>query len=75
MKGYNGWSSWNEWNCVLWLSNDDSVEQCMRDWVNKEYSPRQIICKLKQDYLGEKTPDGARYNLKAIRSYVNSYME
>lgn len=75
MKSYNGWTSWNEWNCVLWLSNVYGIEQMMRLWSDKGYSKARIQEALREDLLGTKTPDGAVFNKKAIKSYVNSYFD
>jgi len=75
MAKYNGWSSWNEWNCVLWLSNDYGIEQMMRYWSNKGYTKLRIEKALREDLLGSRTPDGAVYNRKTIKSYVNNYFE
>lgn len=73
MKTYNGWSSWNEWNVVLWLSNDYGIEQMMRLWADKGYNKVRIVKALKEDLLGTRTPDGAVYNHKCIKSYVESW--
>jgi len=75
MNKYNGHRSWNAWNTSLWLNNDYSIELLMREYVRSGYSKNQIICRLKADLLGTRTPDGAIYNLLSIRTFVTEYLE
>ena len=65
-KEYNGHKNWNQWNVALWIGNDEglyfhAVELC------KRYDRNKAARILKYE-LPEKTPDGARYSLTAIRA-------
>ena len=66
MVAYNGHRSWNAWNVSLWINNDESLYRFALSLV-KQYGIGVGSVKLAQSLAGEKTPDGARYNLACIR--------
>lgn len=63
---YNGYTSWNAWNVSLWINNDESLYRFAYDLV-QEYGRGQAAKMLVRELGGQKTPDGATYNLTGIR--------
>lgn len=66
MPAYNGHRSWNAWNVSLWINNDEhlyreAVRLAQKHGIEK--GARFMAANLD----GEKTPDGARYNLTCVR--------
>lgn len=66
MPKYNGHRSWNAWNVSLWINNDENlyreaVRLAERHGIEK--GARHMAANLD----GERTPDGARYNLTCVR--------
>jgi hypothetical protein len=73
-KPYNGYASWNQWNVSLWINNDESLYCMAREYVSRhgyEKGARYYA----RDMEGEKTPDGGRYNLTAIRNAIRGILE
>jgi len=69
MPAYNGHKSWNQWNVSLWINNDESLYRFALSLV-KQYGVGVGAVKLAQALQGEKTPDGARYNLTSVRNAI-----
>jgi hypothetical protein len=69
MARYNGHKNWAHWNVALWLFNDEGlygiVKDALRHAQTKDAAARQILAS-----LPEKTPDGARYSLSAVRAAI-----
>jgi hypothetical protein len=63
---YNGYTSWNAWNVSLWINNDESLYRFAYDLV-KQYGRYQAAKMLASELNGQKTPDGAKYNVTGIR--------
>lgn len=63
---YNGYTSWNAWNVSLWINNDEPLYHFAYDLV-QEYGRSQAAKMLTSELGGQKTPDGATYNLTGIR--------
>lgn len=64
---YNGHKNWNQWNVSLWLNNDEGLYRMALSFA-RQYGLGVGAVKLAQALQGERTPDGARYNVTAIRS-------
>lgn len=66
MNTYNGHRSWNAWNVSLWINNDESLYRFAVSLV-KQYGLGVGAVKLANALQGERTPDGAKYNLTCVR--------
>lgn len=69
MKEFNGYRSWNAWNVSLWINNDESLYRWARDLV-KQFGYTEAVRIMAQDLAGQRTPDGARYNVTSIRTAI-----
>lgn len=67
MAKYNGHRSWNAWNVSLWLHNDEGLYREMMRLIDKHKSRDKAARHMAANLAGERTPDGARYNLTTIR--------
>lgn len=66
MATYNGHRSWNAWNVSLWIHNDEGLYTRARELVQRhgmKYGARMLYAQLE----GQRTPDGAQYNVTCIR--------
>lgn len=66
MATYNGHRSWNAWNVSLWINNDESLYSRARTLALK-HGVAKGASFMFRELEGEKTPDGAAYNLTCIR--------
>jgi hypothetical protein len=66
MTKYNGHRSWNAWNVSLWINNDEGMYRHALDLVER-FGADRAARMLADAYAGDKTPDGAVYNLTCIR--------
>ena len=73
-KPYNGHASWNQGTVSLWLNNDESLYRMACDFV-REYGYARGARKLAAELHGQKTPDGGRYNLTAIRNAIRGILD
>ncbi len=65
-KPYNGYTSWNAWNVSLWINNDEPLyREAVR--LARAHGIAGGARRLAADLEGQRTPDGARYNLTGIR--------
>jgi hypothetical protein len=67
MAKYNGHRSWNAWNVALWIGNDEGLYNCAIDCIRRRRTLRGAAVLFMQFVSGEKTPDGAVYNLTCVR--------
>ena len=68
---YNGHKNWTQWNVSLWINNDEGLYNLARDHAHNCSGTRTKAAQNMLDSLRdmgiEKTPDGARYTVTAIR--------
>lgn len=74
MPAYQGHRSWNAWNVSLWLNNDESLYRWARD-LAREHGIQRAAARLAIALAGERTPDGARYNLTCIREAMRGILD
>ena len=72
-KPYNGHASWNQWNVSLWINNDESLYRWARD-LARQYGIGKAARIMARDLDGQKTPDGGRYNVTAIRNAIRDIL-
>ena len=64
---YNGHKNWNQWNVALWIGNDEPLyREAVRLYRKFPTVDRAARCFQRQ--VPERTPDGARYSLAAIKA-------
>ena len=71
---YNGYRSWNAWNVSLWINNDEGLYRQAVELVRRhgyKYGARALHKELE----GQRTPDGAVYNLTCIREAITDILE
>ena len=66
-KPYNGHRSWNAWNVALWIGNDEPLYRYALDCKRQTKTVAAAARRFMQDFEGQKTPDGARYNQTCVR--------
>lgn len=70
---YNGHKNWAYWNVALWISNDEGLYNLVREHIrrarNRDEAARRIVDDLRECGM-EKTPDGARYSVSAVRAGI-----
>jgi hypothetical protein len=69
MPSYNGHKNWNQWNVSLWINNDESLYRFALSLV-KQFGIGIAAVKLANAMRGEKTPDGAIYNVTSVRNAI-----
>lgn len=68
-KGYNGHKCWSYWNVSLWIANDEGMYRAVKDILR--FKTRDDAAQyLKDHVLPERTPDGARFSVSAIRAAI-----
>jgi hypothetical protein len=73
MSGYQGHRSWNAWNVSLWLNNDECLYREARQLAER-HGVKGGSARLSMRLAGERTPDGARYNLTCIREVMRGIL-
>ena len=78
-KPYNGHHCWNCWNVALWLGNDEPLYRAAMTYVyqirKKQINATEAARRFITSHALERTPDGARYTVKAVRSALTGFME
>jgi len=69
MQEYQGYRSWNAWNVSLWIANDESLYFAAVEAYKRAKTEKEARRKFIRDtcLLGDKTPDGAVYNVLCIK--------
>lgn len=82
MATYNGHKNWTHWNVSLWIGNDeglyrlalDHIERAKRDRKGQERKGERaltIAARRMVADLPNKTRDGARYSVTAVRAALS----
>jgi len=66
MAEYNGYPSWNAWNVSLWINNNEALYREAVAVVNRVGEAKAARF-LARDWEGMTTPDGGKFNHRAIR--------
>ena len=69
MPEYQGHRSWNAWNVSLYINNEEPLYRRALELARKHGEAKAAVI-LARELEGEKTPDGARYNLTCIREAI-----
>jgi hypothetical protein len=69
MSKYNGHRSRNAWNVSLWINNDEGLYRWALDLVTRHGADRAARL-MARELDGQRTPDGARYNVTCLREAI-----
>lgn len=70
-KPYQGHESWAAWNVSLWILNDYSMYQCMRE-VFRKYGKTYRAAKKLQAEMPTRTPDGCKISVRSCYLVLQS---
>jgi hypothetical protein len=66
---YNGWTNYKTWNVVLWVSNDESIQNAISE---HDICCYEELLELLYDCGSKETPDGVKWNDPEInRAEIN----
>jgi hypothetical protein len=69
---YQGHKNWTHWNVALWISNDEptynEAVRLTRKIAYCKHGSFDCAARLFKQQLSDRTPDGARYSISAIRA-------
>ena len=66
---YNGWTNYKTWNVVLWIENDESIQDFIRE---NDVCCYEELLEAFYDYGTKETPDGVEWNDPEInRAEIN----
>lgn len=74
MVKYQGHRSWNAWNVALWIHNNEPLYRAAVDLCQR-HGVRNAATMLAIHLEGQKTPDGARYNLTCVREALKGILD
>lgn len=70
MTTYQGFKNYNHWNVSLYLNNDYNLYKTALETIRRsatlDAAARELL-----NTLPERTPDGVRYTLSAVREAVS----
>lgn len=69
MSEYQGHPSWNAWNVALWIANEEPLYRAGVSACKASTTWRGAVRRFNAQtgLLGERTPDGGKYNPTSIR--------
>lgn len=73
MATYQGHRNWNAYNVSLWINNDESLYREAVRLAEKHGIGRGAIL-MRNTLAGQKTPDGAVYNLTSVRETMRGIL-
>lgn len=68
-KTYNGHKNWTYWNVALWIGNDEGLYRFALDLKHK-YGTVKAAKVFVENCVPNKTPDGARWTVSAVRAAI-----
>jgi hypothetical protein len=71
---YNGHRSWNAWNVSLWINNEEPAYRWAVELV-KRHGRRRAARIMAGELIGQRTPDGDRYNQTCIYEALEGITE
>lgn len=75
-KEYNGHRSWNAWNVSLWINNDEPLYNYALDCLSRAKNNAGRAARyFMQDFAGQSTPDGAKYNHLCVKEAMQGLIE
>lgn len=78
-KPYNGHHCWNCWNVALWIGNDEGLYLEAKRLIDKAKATKRTMTwaanVLIRNYSLTTTPDGAKYNTRAVTSALKGLDE
>lgn len=74
MAQYQGHRSWNAWNVSLWINNEESLYRWALE-LAREFGVKRAAVVMNRQLSGQRTPDGAVYNLTCIREAIADILD
>jgi hypothetical protein len=66
---YNGWTNYETWNVVLWIENDESIQEYIQE---NDVCCYEELLELFYEYGTKETPDGVNWwDPKVNRAEIN----
>jgi len=66
---YNGWTNYKTWNVVLWIENDESIQDCIQQ---NDICCYEELLEFFYEYGSTETPDGVMWTDPEInRAEIN----
>lgn len=73
MATYNGHKNYAYWNVALWIGNDEGLYNMVWEHIRRSRTKDEAARRIVEDLADmgiEKTPDGARYSISAVRAAI-----
>jgi hypothetical protein len=65
---YNGWANYQTWNVILWLSNDEGLNNFAAQCDDYDHFKESIRDVYAEDEIAFETPDGVAWNDSGVNS-------